>query len=315
MSAVDTVRVAAAVLMNAQGHVLISRRPAQAHQGGLWEFPGGKIEPGETVFAALCRELEEELGITVQTGRPLIRIPYRYPDKAVLLDVWRVEGYSGEPQGCEGQPLQWVAPERLSEFSFPAANAPIISAARLPERYLITPEPDADFLPRLEQALAGGIQLLQLRAKTLATDDYIALAREVCARAHRHGAQVLLNAEPAWVAPTGADGVHLTSARLRGLATRPLPPSLWVAASCHDAAELAQATRLGVDFAVLGPVQATASHPQALPLEWDRFQALAEAVALPVYALGGLAEADLTRAWQAGAQGIAAIRGLWSAVL
>ncbi|MBU1190714.1 MAG: Nudix family hydrolase [Gammaproteobacteria bacterium] len=307
------VHVAAAVITNAQGEVLISLRHAQLHQGGLWEFPGGKVEPGEEVYAALARELHEELGVTVQAARPLIRIPHAYPDKQVLLDVWQVTIFSGTPHGREGQPIRWVAPDKLVDFAFPAANQPIVTAARLPDRYLITPEPDVDFLDQLKRAFQSGIRLVQLRAKSLDTAAYRDLARNVCELAHAQGARVLLNADPAVVLDVGADGVHLTTARLAALSQRPLPTDHWVAASCHNAAELRQATAIGCDFAVLGPVQSTASHPGASYLGWEGFQVLADNAVLPVYALGGMQPPDQTRAWGAGAQGIAAIRSLWPA--
>ncbi|MFN2308148.1 MAG: Nudix family hydrolase [Gammaproteobacteria bacterium] len=309
--------VVAAVIVNAHGEVLVSRRHANAHQGGLWEFPGGKVEAHETALQALRRELHEELGIELRAARPLIRIPHQYPDQAVLLEVWRVSAFRGEAHGREGQPVQWLAPTRLREFAFPAANRPVVVAARLPDRYLITPEPGADFSARLERAFAAGIRLVQLRARTLPEADYLQLARSVCAQARRHGAEVLLNADPAQaalivqIAEVGAAGVHLSAARLRTLERRPLPADLWLAASCHTADELAQAARIGCDFAVLGPVQATASHPGAPPLGWEALRTLTEHAALPVYALGGLHPADLEAAWQAGAQGIAAIRALW----
>jgi len=309
MSAI--VHVVAAVIVNAQDKVLISLRHARAHQGGLWEFPGGKVEPGEDVYTALKRELHEELGIDVEKARPLIRIPHRYPDKAVLLDVWRVTGFAGEPDGREGQPVQWVAPERLPEFEFPAANRPIVTAARLPECYLITPEPGVDFLERLGCAFNAGIRLVQLRAKTLDERAYTELAHSACERARAHGAQVLLNAPPELVAEVGAAGVHLSTQRLMCSSQRPLPAHLWVAASCHNADELQQAVRIGCDFVVLGPVQPTASHPDAPHLGWSGLRTLCEVTRVPVYALGGLRSSDLDAAWRAGAQGIAAIRGLW----
>lgn len=305
------VHVAAAVIVDTRGEVLLSRRHAHAHQGGLWEFPGGKLEAGEDAYAALVRELREELGITVDSARPLIRIPYRYPDKALLLDVWRVTAFRGVAHGREGQPVQWVAPERLPEFAFPAANQAVVTAARLPDRYLITPEPGPDFLERLDNAFAAGMRLLQLRAKALEQTAYTELARTVCTRAAAVHAQVLLNADPALAMALDAAGVHLNVQRLMRLSQRPLPYDRWVAASCHNAEELAQAVRIGCDFVVLGPVQPTASHPNAPHLGWSGLRALCDDTPLPVYALGGLSKFDLTAAWQAGAQGVAAIRAFW----
>lgn len=306
-----SIHVVAAVITNPRGDVLISLRPAHAHQGGRWEFPGGKVEAGEDAFAALARELDEELGIAIASARPLIRIPHCYPDRQVLLDVWRVSRFTGTPHGREGQRIAWVAPAELDASVFPAANRPIVTAARLPDRYLITPEPGADFRARLERALAAGISLVQLRAKEQDSNDYAALARAVCTRVHAADAQLLLNAEPDLAIEVGADGVHLTTQRLMALSQRPLPATMWVAASCHAADELQQAVRVGCDFAVLGPVQPTQSHPSAPHLGWGGLQALTEQAPLPVYALGGLDARHLAEAWAAGAQGIAAIRGLW----
>lgn len=307
------IHVAAAVIVNPAGEVLLALRPMEKHQGGLWEFPGGKVEPGEAVVAALDRELHEEIGIRVTRARPLIRVQHRYPDKAVLLDVWRVDGFDGVPHGREGQAIEWVAPEALPQRAFPAANLPIVTAARLPECYLITPEPGEfdDFLQRLEQSLEDGIGLVQLRAKSLSDADYKALARLAVALCHCHGARLLLNAPPQWVEEVGADGVHLSSARLMALSERPLGRNLWVAASCHNALELQHALGIGADFALLSPIKPTQSHPEATPLGWSQMQALIDPLPMPVYALGGMSRTDLPDAFEYGAQGIAAIRALW----
>src|SRR5512139_2207436 len=168
----DYLHVAAAVVVDKTGRILIARRHDHLHQGGLWEFPGGKVDEGEAVPDALARELLEELGIQVKQARPLIRIPYRYPDRNVLLDVWRVEQFEGEAHGAEGQPLLWVESDHLIQYTFPAANRPIVTAARLPSAYLITPEPDLAsgdraFLGALQAALTRGVRLVQLRAKFL----------------------------------------------------------------------------------------------------------------------------------------------------
>ncbi|HFD80309.1 MAG TPA: Nudix family hydrolase [Gammaproteobacteria bacterium] len=307
-------QVAAAAILNDRAEVLLALRPAHVHQGGLWEFPGGKVEPGESVQEALQREIREELGIEIRHARPLIRIPFRYPDRRVLLDVWRVDSFDGIPRGAEGQTIEWVAVEALRERAFPEANRPIVHALQLPTEYLITPEPaqdEAGFLKGLQRCLDSGVRLVQLRAKSLAPAAYAGLAEKVLACCRERGARLLLNAAPDLVLELGADGIHLTAEGVRGLVARPLPADRLVAASCHDPGELRAAQRIGADFVVLSPVAATASHPGRGALGWARFSEWVDPCPMPVFALGGLGRKDLGQAIQCGAQGIAAIRGLW----
>jgi 8-oxo-dGTP diphosphatase len=309
--------VAVGVIFNEQGQVLLSKRPPHVHQGNLWEFPGGKLNPGESVSQALSRELREELGITILEARPLLQVRYDYWDRSVLLDTWRVDRFSGIARGQEGQPVVWVWPKDLSAYPLPVANQPIITAVRLPSTYLITGGPAEDqteFLRCLYQSLQAGIRLVQLRAKNLSLSDYGALARGAQCLCLEHGAILLVNTTPAHAIELEVDGVHLTSDRLMLLSQRPLAINKWVAASCHNAEQLAHAARIGVDFAVLGPVLKTSSHPQASPLSWDQLQTLIGGVSFPVYALGGLGLEHLGEAWNRGAQGIAAIRALWGGI-
>ena len=308
--------VAAGVIRDPQGRILISRRASQAHQGGLWEFPGGKVEPGESVGAALRRELSEELGIWIDLSRarPLIKIRHAYPEYTVLLDVFRVDGFSGEAYGREGQPVEWVWPEELRRRAFPQANRPIVTAAQLPDRYLITPQPGKDegaFLGALEQSLASGIRLVQLRAPDSDTRALERLTYKVSEVCGRYEARLLLNAEPAKAVAWGVDGAHLNGRRLLATRERPFSGEWLLAASCHNQVELERAYTLGVDFCVLGPVQATPSHPEVSGMGWAAFGALAETAAMPVYGLGSLDAGDRETAWRYGAQGIAGIRGLW----
>ena len=308
------VHVAAAVILDGQGRVLISRRPGHVHQGGLWEFPGGKLEPGETAADALRRETHEELGITVQAARPLIRVVHDYPDKSVLLDVWRVEDFAGKPVGCEGQAIKWVVAGDLGGYPFPTANVPIIKAVNLPDRYLITPEPGLDqagFLATLERALVKGVTLVQLRARQLSTADYRVLVPAVLEVCRRANARLLLNAEPVLAAETGVDGVHLSSRRLMELSVRPLGDEYLVGASCHTKEEVRHAGELGLDFIVVSPVQQTSSHPGARLLGFEGLQQLSEPALLPAYALGGMRLSDMDAAFRHGAQGIAAISAFW----
>lgn len=309
----EPVYVVAAAIEDATRRLLLTRRPGDVHQGGLWEFPGGKREPGESVETALRRELAEELGIEPLAARPLIKLRHDYPDKAVILDVWRVSAYEGRPRGLEGQPLCWVDSNVLSHFPMPAADRPIVTALQLPDRMLITGEASdrAAFLARLESALESGLRLVQLRSRQLEGAQYRGLANAALARCREHGARLLLNADPELLATVPADGVHLSAGRLALISARPLGPDLLVSAACHNAGELARAVSLGLDFALLSPVHPTASHPQAVPLGWEGFRELVDELPLPVYALGGMRPEDIEQAIECGGQGIAAISSLW----
>ncbi|MEE1921264.1 Nudix family hydrolase [Pseudomonas sp. 148P] len=308
------IHVAAAVIRGADGRILIARRGETQHQGGLWEFPGGKVEAGEAVQTALARELREELGIEVTAARPLIKIKHDYPDKQILLDVWEVSAFTGEPHGAEGQPLAWVAPRDLADYEFPEANRPIVAAARLPGEYLITPD-DLEvpqMLRGIQKAIAGGIKLVQLRAPNMYDPKYRDVAVDavgLCAGK----AQLMLKGPLEWLGDFPSAGWHLTSQQLRKYAAngRPFPKDRWLAASCHNAEELALAEQMGVDFVTLSPVQATQTHPDAQPLGWDAVQQMIDGFNKPVFLLGGVVPNERERAWQVGAQGVAGIRAFW----
>lgn len=124
----SAVHVAVAVIRNARGEVLLTQRHPDSHQGGLWEFPGGKIEADEGLAEGLARELQEELGIKVLHHEPMLRIEHDYGDKQVLLDVHSVTEFAGQPSPCEGQPMRWVDPADLGDYAFPEANGPIVRA-------------------------------------------------------------------------------------------------------------------------------------------------------------------------------------------
>ncbi|MCC8537777.1 Nudix family hydrolase [Xanthomonas codiaei] len=309
-----SIHVVAGVITDPRGRILLTRRTETRDMPGLWEFPGGKREPGETSEQALVRELYEELGIEAQVGDWVMEVPQLYPDKRLRLEVRHIAGWKGSPRGREGQAMTWVAADKLARYSMPPADVPVVGVLRQPDRYLITPEPDdeAHWLDGLERALQAGATRLQLRARHCEPARWQALLHKVMRLRGRHRAQLLLNRDIALAIELGI-GVHLGAEQLAGLQERPLSAEHLVAASCHGVDDLRHAQRLGCDFAVLGPVQPTASHPGATPLGWDGFERLREQVSLPIYALGGMGVDDLREARAHGAQGIAAIRGLWPA--
>ncbi|KZY60219.1 hypothetical protein A3742_09255 [Oleiphilus sp. HI0071] len=295
--------------------VLITKRARDVHQGGLWEFPGGKVEAGETVQQALKRELEEELGIVVtpEALEPLIEIRHDYSDKHVLLDVWFVDRYEGEPYGREGQPLRWVSPDLLHTFEFPAANIPIIRAVNLPRKYLITPELGSyeAFVSYIRNAMAFGFSLVQVRQPQLDDATYLEWAHKLLEEFHNgRQCQLIWNRDLSVLKNLPEDCAwHLSTRSLNMLAADPVAvlPNL-IGASCHNAEELAMAESLGMHYALLSPVQMTASHPEQSGIGFEAFQKMVARCGMPVYALGGLDQADMSAAVNSGAQGIAAIR-------
>ena len=404
------IHVVAGVLFDAAGRVLVAQRPRETHLAGLWEFPGGKLAPGESREAGLSRELAEELGIRILSARPLILVEHAYPDRDVVLDVWKVESFAGEPYGREGQRIEWRGVQGLDPAEFPPADVPVLAALRLPPRYLVTAEPGDDwgaFLDRLAERIAQGFELVQLRAKSLDESALVALARRSAEICRRGGATLLVNADPATARRCGAGGVHLTSRLLARIAhpspaadTDPVPapeypaagrldtasatgasqplfqpqagqtgrnvsaprrgvspalhpaPSLssplpdphvpvfrssvavpvttsdrrcgpkapgaareaqpfLIGVSCHDADDLDHAWAACCDFAVLGPVRATPTHPGVPVLDWKGFERLVRKARMPVFAIGGLGDDDIADAWRSGGQGVAAIRAFW----
>ncbi len=306
-------QVVAGVLRDGRGRVLLTQRRAGKAHAGLWEFPGGKLEPGEDALAALSRELDEELGVEVLAARPLIAVAHA----RIVLDVWEVPQFAGRVRAREGQALAWIDPATIDRELMPPADRPVVSALRLPSTYLITPSPraddDHDFLASLERALDAGVRLVQLRWPGASRAQLAGIARAARALCASRGAQLLLNADWSLAEVLGLDGVHLPAALARGLSQRPLPAHRWVGVSCHDAGELAHAARIGADFATLSPLLPTSSHPDRPALGWDAARRLVAGARLPVYLLAGLGRADIASARAMGAQGIAAIRGLWPA--
>ncbi|MBI5919913.1 MAG: Nudix family hydrolase [Nitrosomonadales bacterium] len=326
-SSTKLVEVAAAVLLREPssnagdstiaGTFLLAQRPADKIWAGYWEFPGGKLEPGETPRAALVRELREELGIEVQTAYPWLTRVFTYPHATVRLHFFRVVAWSGELHPHEGQEFSWQSLGDANGATTAVApllpaNAPILRALSLPSLYAISNAAELgtdEFLHRLEIALGKWLRLVQLREKDMSGDALRTLAQRALALTRAHGARLLLNGDVALAQEIGADGVQLTGPQLAALSQRPGVD--WCAASCHSTEELRRAEALGCDFALLSPVLPTKSHPGATHLGWEQFSELAAGASLPVYALGGLQLNDMEVAKQHGAHGVALLRQAW----
>lgn len=311
MSAIT--EVVAAVLTRPDGRVLLAQRPAGKAYAGYWEFPGGKVEAGEALDAALARELHEELGITIEAPCRWITRVFEYPHATVRLNFFRVFAWQGEPHPHEGQVFSWQLPDAVEVDPLLPANFPIVKALTLPPILGISHAEALGidtFLARLDVALANGLRLIQLRDKSLPEAERLALAQETVRRAHRHGAHVLVNGPLELARVVGADGVHLDAVAAAQHIAR--PDCEWVGVSCHDAGELAHAAAIGADFALLSPVLPTQTHPGAPTLGWDCFAELAAACPIPVYGLGGLERSDVALAQSHGAHGVALLRGAWT---
>lgn len=297
--------VAACALIDADGRVLLAKRPPGRPLAGLWEFPGGKIEPGEAAERALARELREELGIEACTSFPWLTREYTYPHASVRLNFFRVTAWKGDPQPREQQAIAWQKFGAPLAAPMLPANAPVLAALELPYEYAITDAEgrgDKVMLARVRARLAQGLKLIQVRDRRLPGRE--AFVRDVVRLARRAGARVLVSG-----AAAEGDGVHYSAAQLMRLESR--PRDALAAASCHSAEELQRAMELNLDFAVLGPVKATPSHPDARLLGWDGFAHIARGASIPVYAIGGMTRRDLEAAWRAGAHGVAMISGAW----
>ncbi|NMG31667.1 Nudix family hydrolase [Aromatoleum evansii] len=306
------VEVAAGVIFGRDGRFLLGQRAPDTFYAGYWEFPGGKVEPGESPADALVRELDEELGIRVRVLRPWITREHLYEHAHVRLHFFEVADWEGELRDHVHSALSWEPVDAPEVGPMLPANGPILKALRLPRWMGITHATDigvARQLELLDAALASGLRLVQVREPGMGASDLCAFAAAVVKRARPRGALVVVNGNAELAAEVGADGVHLSAAQLAGLEARPVLE--WVGASCHTRAELERAAGFGLDYAVLGAVLPTATHPGQPTLGWERFAELVGGLPMPVLALGGLRRADMERARAAGAHGIAAIRASW----
>lgn len=314
MSVTKRVEVAAGVIVRGDGAFLLGRRAPGTFYPGYWEFPGGKIEPGEDAAAALVRELDEELGIRVMTLEPWIVRRHDYEHACVTLRFFRVTRWEGELKDHVHDALSWQFADACEVAPVLPANGPVMKALRLPSFMGITHALEIgvdEQLRRMDAALAGGLRLIQIREAGMPPARLLQFTRETLARAREHRAIVVVNGGLDIARAAGADGVHLKSTDLAQTALR--PDFEWVGASCHDRSELERAAGLGLDYALLGPVRPTLTHPGASGIGWDRFAVLAGGLPMPVLGLGGLSAEDVGEARSHGAHGVASIRSAWRA--
>lgn len=316
MSSDNIVHVAVAVIQNKHGQILIAKRPEDSHQGGLWEFPGGKVEQNESVQQALSRELFEETGIKILDSEPLIRIHHCYTDKTVLLDVWCVVDFTGDAHGKEGQQVAWVSRDSLSEYTFPKANLPIINAINLPDKYMITGSFNSKsrLVENISYAVDQGVKLIQFRAPQLDVDSYFRCAKLIYENIQIDEVRLLLNTSHELYinrhAYNFSHGLHLNSKEIKSIPSE--QRDYLTSTSIHDLNELRYAEDKNIDLVLLSPVKHTLSHPDRWPIGWEKFKEITDNAKVPVYALGGMTRSDIPQARLYGGQGIAAISDFWS---
>jgi len=291
MAGLAEIHVVAGAIADAEGRVLIAQRPRGRHMAGRWEFPGGKLAVGEDPYAGLQRELAEELGITVRDAKPLIRLRHTYPERRVLLDVWQVTAYDGEPNALEAQALAWARPDELPRHDLLEADRAIVTALRL---------------PRLARMLSAGEALQSVRGRAAQTillpmpaDGDAEIDAQAVAAARGLGHRV-------FVMGADVDSVRVAAlAGCDGVVLRWVGQSLHVdrtgaflvGALCEDAEGATQAVAEGAHFLVIAPEDG--------PLSERLLERLCVMIGRPVFA-GWYPDARrLDRLQQTGAHGCA----------
>lgn len=300
--------------------IFITRRKKGKHLEDLWEFPGGKLEPGEPRFHALKRELEEEIGIRVHSALPFQSVFHRYKEKNIFLDVWEVMSYSGRAGGREGQEVSWVSVENLQKYSFPEADIPILNALALPAELLITPDMpeqhEESFVQQFDQLMQShSYPLVQFRSHHLDDKTYAAVSAKLNKICSEYRSQLIIS-RPSMKSLRSKLFVdyewrHLNSSILQSLKSRPFDEEIKMSASCHDKEEIKMADRLGCNFALLSTVRETASHPGRKAKGWFQIKRMIQRSTLPIYTLGGVRRKDLSISRFQGAIGVAGISDFW----
>ena len=301
------IHVVAGIISDPRGHYLLSRRQASSDLSGLWEFPGGKREQGESAQAALRRELQEELGITADIGDQLIVVPQIYPHKYIRLEVRHVVAWEGHLHGREGQALMWVDPQKLSRYSMPTADLPAIAALLDPHQLwwaVFCPQSPQRWVEQFDEIFdhCSSRIVLHPSPQVSLQDWQQSLQQSYRSRRRSRSKAHYLVADQIDLANALGLGVHLSEDRLMACLKRPISHHQLLGASCHSTEAVCHAQSIGCDYAVLA-----VSHSSPVPArgrDWQFFEQLRARVSLPLYVSEVEGKTDLCHVRQYGAQGI-----------
>jgi len=306
------VKVSVAILINDNHQVLLGQRPPQKSWEGWWEFPGGKIEKGETSSDALYREVYEEIGVKITQFKKWVTRKYSYDGNDITLHFFKVQKWEGEVTSKENQKLVWAYLKNPNVSPILPANLFVQKAFDLPKYYAITNLSETSkkvFFNQLQNKISNGLKMIQVREKNISFDKFKIFSNEVIKICKPKGVKVIINSDVNLAYEINADGVHLTSKDL--ISIKKIPKNLIVSASCHTQEEIDIAEKLNINFLVLSAIKKTLSHPDIKPIGWDEFENIANRVNTPIYALGGLGVNDYSIALENGAIGIASQRSIW----
>lgn len=301
-------------MVDENGYVLLTKREKNTHLAGYWEFPGGKLNDGESFKQALRRELAEEIGFTLHDCHTLINFKYVYSDRQLHFQVFKLAVQRHTIVNNEGQNIQWLQKTQLHTVKLPAANKIILNALLMPNLYAIA---DAnvfadDLLLQVERQLKAGAGMIQYRTQDQASDAIMENGLAIKELCDEYNALMVLNSEWHYWDKIQPHGVHVKSAdlaRLKQLATSRLNYRV-ISASCHTSEQARMINSMEIDSALVGSVNTTMTHPQQKPLGWTGFSKLCAHIDRPVYAIGGCRVSDIITSQVYGGHGIAAIRGI-----
>ena len=301
------IKAVVGVLRNESEQILIAKRQDHQFMAGFWELPGGKIEGNETTKETIIRELNEELGIEVNALSLHQTMQYSYTDRVVELTIYNIDNYLNTPKGIEGQQIAWTSVQDLHNYQLLPTMKAFIDSITLPNKYWITPSSNHQseaWMKKFNEKITQDISLIQLRSKTPLDSQFIADLHNKC---KKHNIKLLLNTTDKSFDESYCDGWHITTNEMLDLKSRPCADDKILGASTHDLNEALKAQKLGADFVVISPVQATQTHPDTIPLGWEAAKEVVDKLNIPVYFLGGMALNDLDKTLKIGAQGIAGI--------